>query len=289
MKKFFRISRLTLLFLSIFFISSCKKDKPTLPILITTDISSITATSCKSGGNISSDGGAKVIARGICWSVSANPTISENKTLDSLGTGEFISSITGLEIGTTYYVRAYATNRIGTAYGNEISFITNSILAIGDRYKGGIVAYIFQPGDPGYTPGEIHGIIAAPSDQSDNAQWGCIGTAITGAAGTAVGTGNQNTIDIMAGCSTSGIAARLCGDLVLGGYSDWYLPSIDELDLLINNRTLIGGFMNAQYWSSTETNGSSEPTKALSQTIISSLVVNTTKGTMLRVRAIRTF
>jgi len=75
-----------------------------------------------------------------------------------------------------------------------------------------------------------------------------------GSGGTkpAIGTGNQNTIDIMAGCATAGIAARLCGDLTEGGYSDWYLPSKDELNALYTNKEAIGGFAINVYWSSTE-------------------------------------
>jgi hypothetical protein len=96
-----------------------------------------------------------------------------------------------------------------------------------------------------------HGLIAAPNDQG-TAQWGCYGTPISGADGTAIGTGNQNTIDIMNGCSTAGIAARVCGDLVLGGYSDWYLPSKDELNKLYINKVAVGGFAGSYYWSSTE-------------------------------------
>ena len=82
--------------------------------------------------------------------------------------------------------------------------------------------------------------------------WGCHGIAILGADRTAIGTGNQNTIDIMTGCDDEGIAARLCGDLVLGGFSDWYLPSKDELNQLYINRVAIGGFAYNVYWSSTE-------------------------------------
>ncbi len=129
---------------------------------------------------------------------------------------------------------------------------TPAILLVGDSYQGGIIAWVLAPGDPGYTAGEFHGLIAAPADQGLGA-WGCYGASITGADGTALGTGNQNTIDILAGCDDAGIAARICGDLDLNGYSDWYLPSIDELNKLYLNRAVIGGFVITAYWSSSET------------------------------------
>ena len=125
-------------------------------------------------------------------------------------------------------------------------------IAIGQSYQGGTIAYILQAGDIGYDANVPHGLIAAPSDQSTGAEWGCYGTEISGADGTAMGTGAQNTLDIMNGCSEAGIAARLCGDLVLGGYSDWYLPSRDELNKLYLNRVAIGGFAVNFYWSSTD-------------------------------------
>ena len=94
------------------------------PLLITLPITNITQTTAVSGGKITYDGGTAVTTRGICWSTSKNPTIDNNKTSDGTGTGEFTSKITNLTPNTTYYVRAYATNINGTAYGNEISFIT---------------------------------------------------------------------------------------------------------------------------------------------------------------------
>src|SRR5690606_8226 len=103
------------------FASSCKKG---IPVLSTTAITDITQTTAKSGGNITSDGGATVTVRGVCWSTNQTPTISDNKTTDGTGAGNFVSSISGLTANTTYYVRAYATNSNGTAYGSAMSFTT---------------------------------------------------------------------------------------------------------------------------------------------------------------------
>lgn len=95
-----------------------------LPTVTTSDITNITQTTAAGGGNVTANGGATVTARGVCWSTSHNPTTSNSHTSDGTGNGSFSSSITGLTGNTTYYVRAYATNSVGTAYGSEVTFVT---------------------------------------------------------------------------------------------------------------------------------------------------------------------
>jgi uncharacterized protein (TIGR02145 family) len=106
--------------------TSCKKTD--IPVLTTTVISSITTASASSGGNVTDDGGAEVTARGVCWGTATKPEITGSKTSDGTGTGSFTSSLTTLTPNTKYYVRAYATNSEGTAYGNEQSFTTNAVV-----------------------------------------------------------------------------------------------------------------------------------------------------------------
>jgi len=118
--------------------------------------------------------------------------------------------------------------------------------AIGDTYQGGVVFYL---------DGNGGGLIAAPSDQS-SAAWGCYGQSIGGTS-SAVGTGAANTTAIVSGCSESAIAARICADLTLGGYTDWFLPSKDELNQMYINKTTLEGVsgftaFSDYYWSSTE-------------------------------------
>jgi len=97
-----------------------------LPIVTTTNVTNITNTQATSGGTITTQGSSAVSARGVCWSTSPSPTIANSKTADGTGTGSFTSALTGLTANTTYYVRAYATNSSGTAYGNQLVFLTTA-------------------------------------------------------------------------------------------------------------------------------------------------------------------
>lgn len=129
MKKMCKLSVIAMS-LALILVSGCKKDSSTFrSVLSTNEISSISFNSAVSGGRITSDGGSTIVARGVCWSSSAKPTIVDNKTFDGGGIGPFTSSITGLMPATTYYVRAYATNSDGTAYGSAYQFTTSKEIA----------------------------------------------------------------------------------------------------------------------------------------------------------------
>lgn len=119
-------------------------------------------------------------------------------------------------------------------------------LAIGDFYQGGIIFYLDGTGQ--------HGLIAAQSDQSAGIQWFNGTFVTTGATGDGVGAGAANTTLIVSVQGAGSYAAQLCNDLTLGGFSDWYLPSKFELNLMFEQRTTIGGFGSGSYWSSTEVN-----------------------------------
>jgi hypothetical protein len=95
-----------------------------LPSVTTGTITAIIQTTATGGGEVTSDGGAAVTARGVCWNTTGSPVVTDPHTSDGTGTGSFTSSITGLTAGTTYFVRAYATNSAGTAYGSEVQFTT---------------------------------------------------------------------------------------------------------------------------------------------------------------------
>jgi hypothetical protein len=261
-----------------------KKDSTVNPIaqvpeIITSAVSNVTITTAVSGGNCS-DGGAPVTAKGVCWSTSHNPTTDSPKTNDSSGTGTYISRITGLTANTPYYVRAYATNRIGTGYGNEVTFTTYPNFTIGLNWGGGIVFYIDNTG--------YHGLIASPIDNGIDVSWGGDSTWIGGTSEN-IGTGQANTTAILKGCSQAGIAARICNDLIQNGYDDWFLPSLDELLEMYSHKDVIGGFDISFYWSSSEY--LSPPSYAMASAVYftNGQLYRFQKSFKFNVRAIRAF
>jgi uncharacterized protein (TIGR02145 family) len=108
-------------------IHSCKNEKePVLAVLTTSEVTAVTQSSATSGGNITDDGGSEVTMRGVCWSETEKPTTASAKTSEGTGSGSFSSNLTGLTANTKYYVRAYAINKAGTAYGNQVDFTTGN-------------------------------------------------------------------------------------------------------------------------------------------------------------------
>jgi hypothetical protein len=193
-------------------------------------------------------GGSKT-KRGFVWATHPNPTELDNYLFDAKkGNGIYSLETKDFSFGKKYFIRAFSENSEGRTYGavKEITIPSKYVLfqsLIGTSFGGGIIAFIDSSG---------HGLISAPSDLGP-AEWTSAGVFVSGAEGTAIGTGNQNTIDILMGGSTAGIAARLCGDLVLGGYSDWHLPSKDEFHVIYHSNLSVLDFRgDRNYWTSSK-------------------------------------
>jgi hypothetical protein len=177
---------------------------------------------------------------------------------------------------------------------NYITGVWVKALAVGDSYLGGKVAYIFQNGDPGYIAGQTHGLIAAIADASVNQiVWSNITDLSVGTTGTAIGDGQANTTLIVNQADCTSGAAWVCADYTnidtgTGVYSDWFLPSKDELNQLWVNRAVIGGFhvsSNSPYWSSSELSA----TAAWFQGFETGPQSGSAKGDASWVRAVRAF
>jgi hypothetical protein len=191
---------------------------------------------------------------------STKPSLVRRKLVQSVWTAPIVSSVV---------LPAHA----------QTSPIPPTLYAIGDSGPcGGIVYYI--------TNGGLNGLEAAPSDQGV-AEWGCDGT-ITGASGLAIGDGAANTAAILAaGACATGSAAELASNYAGGGCTGWYLPSRDELDLLYNQRGVVGvgGFVSESYWSSSEASAAG----AWVQTFVINFQGVGSKSNTYGVRAVRAF
>lgn len=166
--------------LTLFFLVGCSSDSPdsteemeeiivNLPSLSTAEITEISETSAEVGGTISNDGGANVTKRGVVWSLSENPTTTDNKQSVGTGSGSFTTSITDLETSTVYFVRAYAINSEGTAYGDQQQFTTLNPESIAKIFEGDVFLNSQQEvdefGAQGYT--EINGFLKMSNPNSD--------------------------------------------------------------------------------------------------------------------------
>ena len=238
----------------------------------------------------SSDGGAAITS----YTATSNPGAITG-TVSQEGSGDI--TVTGLTTGTGYTFTVTATNTIGTSAPSAVSSsVVPAPLQVGDFYQGGVVFHLFVPGETGYVSGETHGLIAAVADQSSGIQWYNGSYVTTGATATAIGTGSANTDAIISveGDTQSDYAAGLARAYTGGEYTDWFLPSKDELHKMYLKRTTInatalanGGsiFANLLYWSSTEYDN----TWGWAHNFINYFTDLSSKSNLFKVRAVRAF
>jgi hypothetical protein len=195
-------------------------------------LSPVAGTHVSSGNQIVWNWNIVPYATGYKWN-----TINDYASATDMGTS-ITKTETGLTPNITYTRFVWAYNTCGVSVSTTLCQTLPYL--IGQSYGGGIIFYIDGTGQ--------HGLISATSDQSTGAEWGCGWTAIS--TSTSIGSGQTNTTNIVNGCSTAGIAARICDDLVLNGYNDWFLPSRDELTQMCVQKAVVGGFTTNPYWSS---------------------------------------
>lgn len=249
------------------------------PVVQTDEASDVTGSSATLNAKINPSGQASTgyFEYGLTQAY-GNSIPLDQSAMDGFQFIQVSASLTGLQANKTYHYRIVATNSSGKTEGNNLTFETGDApqIAIGSNYQGGIIFYL--------EPGGLHGLIAAPLDQA-HAPWGCYGTDIEGTA-YEIGTGQANTTMIVNMCGEQG-AAKICNDLELNGYDDWFLPSILELSEMHKHVDVIGGFADFLYWSSS--NYGSNHAWCLQINTGQQRHDNPKTNDLIRVRAIRAF
>ncbi|MCX6243809.1 MAG: DUF1566 domain-containing protein [Bacteroidetes bacterium] len=229
-------------------IPGCKKVCCTIGYRLNTDsVYSITYNSALVHVTIVADDEDTINVKGVCWSTRPSPTVSNDTTNNGYGKQAFIGNIHGLASVAMYYLRPYVTTKKGTAYGDETTFKTLKapVFSVGEKIGGGVVFYVDSAG--------VRGLVAALSDESSGATWGCPGTLIPDTTKDGPGAGFSYTLAIVQLCSDTASAAWICRKMrTVYDTGDWYLPSKFELKLLYQQRIVVGGFENADYWSSSQ-------------------------------------
>ena len=208
---------------------------------------------------------------GVVYSTDVNFGTSSSTTIQTnVAAGNYTSSITGLSSTTTYYAKLFIVNKAGTSYGNVISFTTAAApVTVGSVYGGGIVFYILQSGDNGYDANVQHGLIAQPQNEIDGLSsnppfagntWTNVAlnsNTISGAQNDGTLIGRSNTAAIIADQGTGTYLFKYVSTLSINGYTDWYVPSIRELNLFrdyANNTTYCTINASTHYYWTSKTN-----------------------------------
>lgn len=217
--------------------------EPVLATISTNDITEITSNSALCGGNVTTDNGFIVTAKGVCWSTTTNPTISDNKTEDGNGTGNFTSTLSDLAPQTTYYVRAYATNEAGTSYGEEMSFTT---LSAGPNANGHEYVDLGLPSGLLWATCNVGA--NTPEEYGDYFAWGETTTKAEYTEANSL-TGYEHMNDISGEQRYDAATANWGGD--------WRMPTCDELSELITQCIWIKTTQNGVegYKVTSQTNG----------------------------------
>lgn len=214
-----------------FSITGCKKNEGEpvrfIPAVTTLGVEIIDEQTVNLSGRLDADGGADITSMGICWSTQPDPTTNNNVLSAESENSVFERTLPGLQIGQYYYARAFAVNSEGTGYGSVIKFTTVQPAAF--SYQGQTITVF-------------------PVNSGSFSIWGETGIFL-GADNP--GNGLLNTITIAAQSISS--AAKACNELLAYEQNDWYLPSINELQAMYNNQSVVGPFAQEYYWSSTET------------------------------------
>jgi hypothetical protein len=218
--------------------------------LSTVDVSPINATDAFINVLIADDEGVSPTTRGVCYSSSPNPTTANQVVNSGSGIGTFTKNINGLTSGTTYYVRAFATNSTGTYYGNELSFTTLIVSpSIGTTGPGG--GKIFY--DKGYVSNGWQYLEVMTSMATGNTPWSPNPLQIVNTPASLVGEGDINMTNTTNIYGSGSYAASACSNSTMGSVSDWYLPNVNEwLVMRQNIGPLLSFTGNFYYWSSEE-------------------------------------
>ena len=308
MSRPFKFQNIFKLLIAILFLYSCNKDgspapTPVKPKVVISFVDSVTETSVVIGGYISDTGYAPILDAGFYYATDTTRLITSINTTSqiSIGTlrggGGFRAKITGLTAGTWYSIASYAKNSSGFGLSSDslrwdYKFTTKKLLAIGDTYGGGKVAYLMQPGDTTYNANVQHGLIASISDIGQGSPWSNASTTVVcNALGVNLLQGISNTDSIIKyNPSPTTTAAAIAKAHRGGNYSDWYLPNKNELNKLYIGRIAIGNFATGGYWSSSEFDATnSYKFHAWYQNFANGAQATSLKNALGFVRAIRAF
>ena len=308
MSRPFKFQNIFKLLIAILFLYSCNKDgspapTPVKPKVVISFVDSVTETSVVIGGYISDTGYAPILDAGFYYATDTTRLITSINTTSQIsigplrGGGGFRAKITGLTAGTWYSIASYAKNSSGFGLSSDslrwdYKFTTKKLLAIGDTYGGGKVAYLMQPGDTTYNANVQHGLIASISDIGQGSPWSNASTTVVcNALGVNLLQGISNTDSIIKYNPSPTITAAAIAKAHRGGnYSDWYLPNKNELNKLYIGRIAIGNFATGGYWSSSEFDATnSYKFHAWYQNFANGAQATSLKNALGFVRAIRAF